>query len=82
MYRLYVNHFLPVTKQVAKVREGHRLKKVFDAPKTPYQRVLDSPQVSDAEKAKLRAIHAALDVVKLKRQLDAMMDALMPSAVG
>jgi hypothetical protein len=38
--------------------------------------VLDSPQVSAAEKAKLRAIHATLDVVKLKQQLDALMDAL------
>lgn len=79
VYRLYVNHFLPVTKLVARVREGRRVKKVYDAPKTPYQRALDSSQVSDAEKAKLRTIHATLDIVKLKRQMDQMMDALMPS---
>ncbi len=79
VYRLYVNHFLPVTKLVARVREGRRVKKVYDAPKTPYQRVLDSPEVSDAEKAKLRAIHATLDVVTLKRQMDEMMDVLAPS---
>lgn len=53
VYRLYVNHFLPVTKQVAKVREEHRVKKVFDAPKTPHQRALDSPQVSDARKSQV-----------------------------
>jgi hypothetical protein len=79
VYRLYVNHFLPVTKLVARVREGRRVKKVYDAPKTPYQRVLDSPEVSDAEKAKLCAIHVTLDVVKLKRQMDELMDALAPS---
>lgn len=79
VYRLYVNHFLPVTKLMARVREGRRVKKVYDAPKTPYQRVLDSDQVTDAEKAKLRAVHATLDIVKLKRQLDQMMEALVPS---
>ena len=82
VYRLYVNHFLPVTKLIAKVREGNRVKKMYDDPKTPYQRVLDSPHVSEAEKAKLRAIHAKLDVVKLKRQLDQMLDDLEPSKVG
>jgi hypothetical protein len=79
VYRLYVNHFIPVTKLVAKVREGNKVKRVFDEPKTPYQRVLDSPQVSDTDKRKLRALHAKLDVVQLKRQIDEMMEALTPS---
>ncbi len=79
LYRLYVNHFLPVQKLVAKVRKGGQVKKVFDDPKTPYQRVLDSPQVSLNDKRKLRAIHAKLDVVRLKRQIDERMDALTPS---
>jgi hypothetical protein len=79
VYRLYVNHFLPVQKLLSKVREGSKIKKVYDDPKTPYQRVLDSAQVSSSDKRKLRAIHANLDVVALKRQLDALMDALSPS---
>ena len=79
VYRLYVNHFLPVQKLVAKVRDGSKVKKVYDDPKTPYQRVLDSPEVSASAKRKLRATHAKLDVVELKRQIDEMMDALIPS---
>lgn len=79
VYRLYVNHFLPVMKLVAKVRESGKLKKRYDEPKTPYQRVLDSPHVSDEAKGKLRAIHAKLDIVQLKRQLDEMLNALAPS---
>ena len=79
VYRLYVNHFLPVQKLVKKVREGSKVKKVYDDPKTPYQRVLDSPQVNPKDKRKLRAIHAQLDVVTLKRQLDELMDALTPT---
>jgi hypothetical protein len=79
VYRLYVNHFLPVTKLTAKVRQGSKLKKVYDDPKTPYQRVLDSPHVSVKEKRKLRAVHVGLDVVRLKREIDEMREALKPS---
>jgi hypothetical protein len=79
VYRLYVNHFLPVQKLVSKVRAGSKIKKVYDDPKTPYQRVLDSPLVRPMDKRKLRAIHATLNVVELKRQLDELMDALTPS---
>ncbi len=79
--RLYTNHFLPVTKLIAKRREGSRLIKVFDTPKTPYQRMLDSPDVSAAQKTALKKEHATLDVVRLKKQIDAALDALKPSKV-
>jgi len=67
---LYTNHFLPVTKLISKVREGSRVKRSFDEPQTPYQRVLDSPHVSDEARTNLRATHATLDVVNLKQQID------------
>lgn len=76
VYRCYINHFLPVTKLQTKVREASRVKKIYDAPKTPYQRVLDSTEVSLSVKAKLRAEHVTLDVVKLKKQIDQMSDIL------
>jgi hypothetical protein len=72
--RLYVNHFLPVQKLVSQVRNGSQVKKVYDAPRTPYQRVLDPHQVSKEAKRKLRAIHAKLDVVELRRQLDELLE--------
>ncbi len=74
-----MNHFLPVQKLISKVRKGSQVKKVYDAPKTPYQRVLDSDQVSPEDKRKLRAIHAKLNVVDLRQQLDALLDQLKPS---
>lgn len=80
IYRLYVNHFLPLQKLVSKVRNGNQVKRIFDDPKTPYQRVLDAPQVDAPAKHKLRRIHVSLDVVRLKRQIDEMLDALMPSS--
>lgn len=68
-----------MTKLVAKVREGNKVKKVYDDPTTPYQRVLDPAQVGVKEKRKVRTIHAKLDVVLLKRQIDKMLDALAPT---
>jgi hypothetical protein len=79
VYCLYFNHFLPLTKLVKTERKGSRVKKIYDAPKTPYQRVLDAPEVSDALKAKLRRTHAKLDVVMLKRQVDELLAALKPT---
>jgi hypothetical protein len=76
---LYINHYLPVTKLIAKHRDGSRVTKVFDAPRTPYQRVLDSPDVSTPQKSALKKQHATLDVVMLKEQIDAALDALKPS---
>lgn len=79
VYRLYFNHFLPLTKLLQTEYHGSRVKKIYDAPKTPYQRVLDSPEVSEAAKAKLRREHAKLDVVLLKRELDRQLAALKPT---
>ncbi len=74
-----MNHFLPVTKLVSKVRLGSRVKNIYDAPKTPYQRILDSEQVGVQAKRTLRAIHAKLDIVQLRHQMDEILDKLRPS---
>lgn len=75
-YRLYVNFFLPITKLVAKERHGARVRKIYDAPRTAWQRVLDSPHVSDARKQRLALEYAQLDVVQLKAKIEALLDAL------
>jgi hypothetical protein len=79
VYHLYFNHFLPLTKLLQTEYHGSRVKKIYDAPKTPYQRVLDSPLVSAEVKAKLRREHVKLDVVHLKRELDQRLDELKPT---
>jgi hypothetical protein len=75
----YVNFFLPVAKLVEKTRVGSKVKKRYDAPQTPYARVLDSPQVSEEHKALLRETYALLDLVYLRRQIDRLQDLLLDS---
>lgn len=79
VYCLYFNHFLPVTKLLRTERQGSRLKKIYDKPKTPYQRVLDAPEVAEADKVKLRRAHAKLDVLALKTQVDRKLADLKPT---
>ncbi len=78
-YRLYVNFFLPVMKLQEKVRDGSRTRRIYDAPQTPYERALASPHVSAQDKAKLRQTYAALDVVVLRREIDALLEELHPT---
>jgi transposase InsO family protein len=72
-YRLYINFFLPVTKLLRKERIGSRVKKIYDAPRTPYQRVLDAPEVNRKRKEALTVTYQHLDVVNLRNEIDALL---------
>ena len=67
--RLYTNYFQPVMKLIEKTRIGSRVKKRYDKPKTPYQRVLESPCVENQRKDALIAQYAKLNPAELKRQI-------------
>jgi hypothetical protein len=69
--RLYVNFFQPQMKLVSKTRRGAKVIKRFDAARTPYQRVLESPYVTEEAKRRLRETYLALNPAQLKRDLAA-----------
>jgi len=69
LLRLYVNFFQPVLKLVKKSRQGAKVHKTYDTAKTPYQRLLQSGALSEAKKAELASIYAALNPVTLLRQI-------------
>jgi hypothetical protein len=69
--RLYVNFFQPVMVLVAKERQGARVKKTYDAAKTPYQRVLEAPDIPEEVKTRLRGFYAHLNPLRLLRQIEA-----------
>ena len=67
--RLYTNFFQPSMKLIEKTRIGSKVKKKYDTPKTPYQRVLESPFVSEQVKEELKRLYETLNPAKLKREL-------------
>lgn len=79
VYRLYVNHFLPIMKLQRKIREGSRTRKIYDAPQTAYARLLASDALSTTQKQAWRKQHARLDVVQLHRTVLELLHELKPS---
>jgi hypothetical protein len=67
--RLYTNYFLPSMKLVEKTRIGSKVVKRYDKPKTPYERLLGSPDISAKIKKRLRAEYDRLNPAGLKREI-------------
>jgi hypothetical protein len=74
--RLYTNFFQPNAKLVSKTRHGARVHKVYDTPKTPYQRLLESGILADSTKAQLAASYSCSDPVHLLNQINANLQQL------
>jgi len=74
--RLYKNFFQPMIKLISKERIGGKIHRKYDHPKTPYQRVLESPEVSKQQKEQLRKIYQFLNPAELKRVIDRKLDLL------
>lgn len=68
--RLYVNFFQPSMQLQRKDRVGARYRRIYDQPKTPYQRVLEHPDVTDDVKSKLTELYETLNPLLLKQQID------------
>lgn len=68
--RLYMNFFQPTLKLLDKEQVGGHVRKRYDHAKTPYQRVLDSQEVSAQTKEQLRLLYQSLNPVALLRQLE------------
>ena len=75
-WRLYVNFFQPVLKLVDKRRVGSKVIKQYDTARTPYQRVLESPDVSEENKKRLRQLYPTLNPVTLRQCIDQNLDKL------
>ena len=65
-----LNFCYPSMKIVSKMRVGSKVKKTYDPPKPPCQRLLESPDLEAAAKAKLRMRFHRIDIVKQKRLVD------------
>jgi len=67
--RLYVNYFQPSAKLVNRQRVEGKVKKRYDLPRTPCDRMLNRDDVCDEIKARLRAQRARADPLELLRQI-------------
>jgi uncharacterized protein YueI len=65
----YFNFFIPSVKLVEKYRNGSKIIKKYDAPKTPFQRILESQYVPEETKICLQKHFNNLNPFELQKQM-------------
>jgi hypothetical protein len=76
LLRLQLNCFRPIRKLVTKRRVGSKVHKRYDAAQTPYQRLLASGVLPEAQRQALEREFVALNPAALARQIDQTLEAL------
>jgi hypothetical protein len=67
----YLMHFVAVKRMLGKERVGSKYRRVYEKiAKTPYQRILEHPDVSKEDKDKLQREHQKLNPLLLKREME------------
>lgn len=73
LYRLsslYKNFFQPSMKLIEKERIGSRLKRKYDHPQTPFQRIMATQQVNEKQKKKLLRLYHSLNPAFLRKEIE------------
>jgi len=78
----YVNCFQPSMKLVSKQVEGRTIHRIYDAAKTPLQRVLLSGALSPAQQQELCTIGKAFDPLRLFQQVEQLQQATLRCEAG
>ncbi len=68
--RLWLNLYLPSVKLVKKVRVGSRVRRVYDGPRTPFERVKACAQADAGKVAQLEQLRKRLDPFQLGRIIE------------
>lgn len=71
--RILRNFFTATQKQKSKLRVGSKYKRKFETPQTPYERVMEDPNVSQNIKDKLKAEKDSYNPFEVKKRLDQKM---------
>jgi hypothetical protein len=82
VWHLYCNFFQPVMVLVSKERHGAKVTKHYDQAKTPYQRILEQPDLAPTLKLRLRHRFLSLNPAALHRQIEQLQVQLWKLALG
>lgn len=73
----YLNFFIPTLKLLRKEHVGSKVKRVYDKPKTAYQRILDHPGIDENIKVNLKSKYLTLNPVALIREINKLIAQLL-----
>jgi hypothetical protein len=69
-WRLFHNFFCPSVKLIAKERIASKTIKRYDIPKTPYQRIMESPHITDDVKHFLAKAFKKMNPFDLRKEIE------------
>lgn len=72
----YMNFFQPVMQLQHKHRQGARVRKVYDSPRTPYRRLLEQKVLSPDQEKRLTHEYLSLNPVKLLKNINVELERL------
>ena len=78
--RLWLNLYLPSVKLVKKVRVGAKVRRVYDAPQTPFERVLASASAHSDQIEALKKLRASLDPFQLGKVIERKIEGIYEMA--
>ena len=83
--RLFMNLFQPSVKLVKTIRKGSRLKRIYDTPQTPLDRLLalakkEKSKIKNLKLAQLAALRKSLDPFELSEQVNQHLKRIWQSA--
>jgi hypothetical protein len=78
--RLWLNLYLPSVKLVKKVRVGSKVRRVYDAAQTPFERVLASASAHPEHVATLKKLRSSLDPFQLGKMIEGKIEGLYQMA--
>lgn len=68
-WRLFMNYFVPSSKLIDKQRIGAQIKKLYDRPKTPYERIIKMDDISKKTKSGLTRQFNSLNPFELQSKI-------------
>ena len=77
----YTNYFQPLRKLIKKERVGAKVKKTYDAPRTPYRRVMEIPEIPERTKETLTRLYNQINPAQLKREMEKLQNKLIDLSV-
>ena len=78
--RLFHNFFQPSVKLVKKIHIGSKLKRVYDKPKTPFQRVCECKGIYPDKIAQLKNLFLSLNPFELSKTIDKKLNKIYDAA--
>lgn len=80
--RLFVNFFQPSFKLASKIRLGAKVRKTYQAPETPYAKLLACATIGDEMKERLRGVALQLDPLRLLEEIRSVQHHLAALSAG